>query len=165
MRESLRKFGPDNQTDVIWENLVDPKTVALTANDNTIYNFMWVDTSKGPVVAEIPPKVLGMVDDFWYKWVADIGITGADKGEGGKYLAAAARIQGRHTSRAITLCGRAPSAATSSFAPSLWTAPPDPAVESVKKNLRIYPLAEAANPPPMKFVNASGHSIELRRTG
>ena len=47
---------------------------------------MWVDTSKGPLVAEIPPKVLGMVDDFWYKWVGDIGITGADKGEGGKYL-------------------------------------------------------------------------------
>ncbi|MGO4840495.1 hypothetical protein AB4144_50430, partial [Rhizobiaceae sp. 2RAB30] len=31
-----------------------------------------------------------------------------------------------------------------------------PAVDSVKKNLRIYRLAEAANPPPMKFVNASG---------
>ncbi len=31
-----------------------------------------------------------------------------------------------------------------------------PGVDSVKKNLRIYRLAEAANPPPMKFVNASG---------
>ena len=96
MRDSIRKFGPDNQTDVIWEDLVDPRTVELTANDNTIYNFIWVDTSKGPLVAEIPPKVLGLVNDFWYKWVADVGITGADKGEGGKYLAAAARIQGRH---------------------------------------------------------------------
>ena len=25
MRDSMRKFGPDNQTDVIWEHLVDPK--------------------------------------------------------------------------------------------------------------------------------------------
>ncbi|MGO4836065.1 DUF1254 domain-containing protein, partial [Rhizobiaceae sp. 2RAB30] len=56
MRESLRKFGPDNQTNVIWESLMDSKTVALTGNDNTIYNFMWVDTSKGPVVAEVPPR-------------------------------------------------------------------------------------------------------------
>ena len=95
MRDSIRKFGPDNQTDVIWEDLVDPKTVELTANDNTIYNFIWIDTSKGPLVVEIPPKVLGLVNDFWYKWVADVGITGADKGEGGKYLAAAAWIQGR----------------------------------------------------------------------
>ena len=29
MRDSMRKFGPDNRTDVIWENLVDPKTVEL----------------------------------------------------------------------------------------------------------------------------------------
>ena len=86
MRDSLRKFGPDNQTDVIWENLVDSKTVELTANDNTVYSFIWIDTHKGPLVVEVPPKVLGAIDDFWYRWVADIGITGADKGQGGKYL-------------------------------------------------------------------------------
>lgn len=86
MRDSLRQFGPDNQTDVIWEQLVDSKTVELTANDNTIYNFIWIDTHKGPVALEIPPMSLGAVDDFWYRWVTDVGITGPDKGKGGKYL-------------------------------------------------------------------------------
>ena len=85
MRDSMRRFGPDNQTDVIWETLVDPRTVELTANDNTIYNFIWIDTHKGPVVIEIPPMSLGIIDDFWYRWVADVGITGADKGKGGRY--------------------------------------------------------------------------------
>jgi hypothetical protein len=33
---------------------------------------------------------------------------------------------------------------------------PKPGVESVKKTLKIYPLADAANPPPMNFVDASG---------
>ena len=55
MRDSIRKCGPDNQTDVIWEDLVDPRTVELTANDNTIYNFVWADTHKGPLVVEVPP--------------------------------------------------------------------------------------------------------------
>jgi hypothetical protein len=40
MRDSLAKFGPANQTDVLWEGLVDPRSVELTANDNTIYNFI-----------------------------------------------------------------------------------------------------------------------------
>ena len=62
MRDSIRQFGPDNQTDVIWENLVDARTVELTANDNTIYNFIWLDTKKGPVVVEVPPKVLGGIN-------------------------------------------------------------------------------------------------------
>ena len=30
--------------------------------------------------------MLGLVDDMWYRWVGDVGITGPDKGEGGKYL-------------------------------------------------------------------------------
>jgi len=75
MRDSLRKFGPVNGTNVIWENLVDPRTVELTANDNTIYSFIWIDTKDGPVVVEIPPKVLGTINDFWYKWVVDVGVT------------------------------------------------------------------------------------------
>jgi hypothetical protein len=86
MRATLKGFGPINQTDVIWEDLVDSKTVELTANDNTIYSFIWIDTKKGPLVVEIPPMVLGLIDDFWYRWVADVGITGADQGKGGKYL-------------------------------------------------------------------------------
>ncbi|MGO4175913.1 DUF1254 domain-containing protein [Bosea sp. RAF48] len=155
MRESLRKFGPDNQTNVIWESLMDSKTVALTGNDNTIYNFMWVDTSKGPVVAEVPPKVLGTVDDFWYKWVGDIGITGADKGEGGKYLLLPPGFKGEipsgyHVLRPNTF------GSYFVFRAFLVDGSTQPAIDSVKKNLRIYPLAEAANPPPMKMVNASG---------
>ena len=80
MRDSVLKYGPVNQTDVIWENLVDSKTVELTANDNTVYSFIWIDTHKGPVVAEIPPMVLGTVNDLYYRWVVDVGITGPDKG-------------------------------------------------------------------------------------
>lgn len=53
----------------------------LTANDSTVYNFIWVDTKKGPLVVEVPPEVLGGVNDFWYRWVADVGITGEDKGK------------------------------------------------------------------------------------
>jgi hypothetical protein len=34
-----------------------------------------------------------------------------------------------------------------------------PAVESIKKNLRIYPLTQAKNPPETKFINGSG--VEL----
>ena len=66
MRGSLRQFGPDNQRDVIWETLVDPRSVELTANDNTVYSFIWIDTHKGPLVVEVPPMVLGAIDDFWY---------------------------------------------------------------------------------------------------
>ena len=66
--------------------MVDSRTVELTANDNTPYTWFWLDLSKGPLVLEVPPKVLGLIDDMWYHWTIDLGITGPDKGAGGKYL-------------------------------------------------------------------------------
>ena len=66
--------------------MVDSRTVGLTFNDNTPYTWIWVDLHGGPLVIEVPPRVLGLVDDIWYNWNGDIGITGPDKGEGGKYL-------------------------------------------------------------------------------
>jgi hypothetical protein len=155
MRDSLRKFGPVNSTNVIWETLVDPKTVELTANDNTIYSFIWLDTSKGPLVVQIPPKVLGAINDFWYRWVSDVGITGPDKGLGGKYLIlppgyTADIPKGYFVVRPKTYGNWMP------FRSFLVDGSPKPGVESVKKNLKIYQLSEAADPPAIKFANASG---------
>ena len=155
MRASLAAYGPVNQTDVIWEDLVDSKTVELTANDNTVYSFIWLDTHAGPLVVEIPPKVLGLIDDFWYRWVADVGITGPDGGKGGKYLIlppgyTGAVPDGYFVVRPSTYGTWMP------FRSFLVDGSPKPGVEEVKKTLKIYPLADAANPPAIKFVNASG---------
>lgn len=155
MRDTLRQFGPVNQTDVIWENLVDPRTVELTANDNTIYNFMWIDTKKGPLVLEVPPEVLGLVNDFWYRWVGDVGITGEDRGKGGKYLVLPPDFKGEAPPGYFVL---RPSTYGNWFVFRAFVVDGStkPGVESVKKHLKIYPLSEAANPPAMKFVNGSG---------
>ena len=155
MRDSIRKFGPDNQTDVIWEHLVDSRTVELTANDNTVYSFIWLDTKKGPLAVEIPPKVLGGVNDFYYRWVADVGITGADKGRGGKYLVLPPGYDG-NVPEGYVVMRPATYGNWLFFRSFLVDGSPDPGVELVKKNLKIYQLADAANPPAIKFANGSG---------
>ena len=155
MRDSLRQFGPDNRTDVLWEDLVDARTVELTANDNTVYNFIWLDTKKGPLVVEVPPGVLGAVNDFWYRWVADVGITGEDRGKGGKYLFLPPGYKGEIPAGYVIV---RPSTFGNwlFFRAFLVDGSTKPGVESVKKHLKIYQLAEGANPPAMKFINASG---------
>lgn len=155
MRNALREYGPVNTTDVIWENLVDSKTVELTANDNTVYSFIWLDTTKGPLVVEIPPKVLGLIDDMWYRWVADVGITGEDRGKGGKYLILPPGYDGDvpdgyFVVRPSTYGNWMP------FRSFLVDGSPKPGVDLVKETLKIYPLGDAASPAPMNFVNVSG---------
>jgi len=156
MRNALKTYGPVNTTDAIWEDLVDSKTVELTANDNVVYSFIWLDTSKGPLVVEIPPAVLGLIDDMWYRWVADVGITGADKGKGGKYLILPPDYTGPvpdkyHVVRPATFGNWMP---FRSFLDKSGSA--QPGVEAVKKTLKIYPLGADAKAAEMKYVNLSG---------
>jgi hypothetical protein len=47
---------------------------------------VWLNTKEAPLVIELPPNGLGFVDDFWFRWDGDVGVTGAGKGKGGKYL-------------------------------------------------------------------------------
>ena len=87
--------------------------------------------------------------------MVDVGITGADKGQGGKYLLLPPAYQGDiqtgyHVVRPSTY------GTWLAFRSFLVDGSTKPGVESVKKHLKIYQLADAANPPPIKFANASG---------
>ena len=70
----------------LFSELMDAKSLFLTANADTIYFVGFIDLSKGPMVFETPPKALGVLDDMWWRWVTDFGLPGPDRGEGGKYL-------------------------------------------------------------------------------
>jgi hypothetical protein len=76
---------------VYWSRPVNSKNQTLTPNPDTIYLNPFYDTSKGPVVVEIPPAddnnvIVGSFDVAWQNALADVGPAGADKGKGAKYL-------------------------------------------------------------------------------
>jgi len=79
-RQGMASLGPANSTVNVYAELMNAKSLNLTANNNTPYTWIWLDLHNGPLVLEVPPKVLGVIDDMWYHWVVDVGITGADKG-------------------------------------------------------------------------------------
>jgi hypothetical protein len=158
MRTGFQKLGVINGTILIMENLLDSKSLFLTGNTDSVYFSSWLNLKDGPLVLEAPPKVLAMLDDFWFQYVIDIGNAGPDKGQGGKYLVLPPDYKGempegyfiaRPRTYNLWLMGRG------------FKVDGDlkPGVESIRKNLRIYPLAQAKNPPETKFINISG--VEL----
>ena len=131
--------GVPNNTALIFSDLMDAKSVFLTANADTIYFFVNLDAAKGPMVVETPPLTLGVVDDMWFNWITDFGLPGPDRGEGGKYLfvppdykgelpGSGYFVQKMRTTRA-TFLGRA----------YLDNNDPKPVVAVIKKTLKIYP--------------------------
>ncbi len=86
VREGFRDVGCVDGTVGIFEELMDSKTLFLTANNESVYAMTWLDLKDGPVVVESPPNTLGLLDDFWFQYVTDLGNAGPDKGQGGKFL-------------------------------------------------------------------------------
>ena len=86
IRKGFHSIGAEDNTVVIFSDLMDANSLFLTANADTIYNLAVLDLTKGPLVVEVPPKALGTVNDMWFGWIIDIGGPGPDRGQGGKYL-------------------------------------------------------------------------------
>ena len=158
VRSALRLSGPDNQTVSITESLADSRQVMLTANSETVYNFVWLDSKDGPLVIEMPPNVLGFIDDFWMRFVGDVGFVGPDKGKGGRYLLLPPGFAGEVPSGYFVLRSRT-FGHWLCFRGFVKNGDLRPAIENTKATFRVYPLARAANPPAMQFVNISGVSL------
>lgn len=151
----LKSVGGTSQSPVIHENRVDAKTLLLTPNTQTATLWSYLNLKDGPVVVEIPPGVLGLADDAWMRYVTNLGLVGPDKGQGGKYLFlppdyTGAVPDGYFAARSRTY--------------NVWLAvrgfsvkgDTGPAVKAFKEHWKVYPLASASNPPPMKFIDGSG---------
>ena len=137
--KGMEDAGVPNNTALIFSELMDAKSLFLTANADTVYFWVNLDVTKGPIVVETPPLSLGVVDDMWFNWVTDFGLPGPDRGEGGKYLfvppdykgelpGSGYFVQKMRTTRA-TMLGR-------SF---LEKNDPKPVVALIKKTLKVYP--------------------------
>jgi hypothetical protein len=158
-RDAFRSLGALNTVLPIFEQLLDSRGIVLTGNDNTVYSWLWLDLKKGPVVLEVPPKVLGTANDMWQRWVIDVGITGPDKGRGGKYLFLPPGYKGKVPKGYFVV---------HSPTYSLWIpwrsflvhGDPKPGVDLVKKFTKVYLLADAKQAhPPLKFVDMSGKAF------
>jgi hypothetical protein len=137
--KGFQSVGADDNSIVIFSELMDCKSLFLTANCDTIYYMGVINLSKGPMVLEQPPMGLGTINDMWFSWIIDIGFPGPDRGEGGRYLLVPPGYDGplpeggfyiAHSKTIRVLYG------ARSF---LVNNDPKPAVENIKKHLKIYP--------------------------
>jgi hypothetical protein len=157
-RRGIREFGPDNETAIIWESRLDSKGLLLTGNTSVIYLFMWIDTKNGPVVMETPPNILAIVDDFWFHYVTDIGNAGPDRGKGGKYIILPPDYEGDLEESAFV---KRSNTYGNWFCIRGFPKGDDNAavVKNIKDNLKVYPLAEKANPKPVQYYDISDKYI------
>jgi len=152
LRRGVRAIGPDNQTALVTETMTNSLQVTLVANSETVYTCGWLDTKDGPLVIELPPNVLGFVNDFWGNNAVDLGIAGLDAGRGGKYLLLPPGYTGT-IPEGYFIAHSSTYGNWIFFRGFALGGDPKKAVGESKAFYRVYALADAANPPAMNFVN------------
>lgn len=91
VRRGFHSIGVEDNSILLFSELMDSASLFLTANTDTIYALGFLDLSDGPMVVDVPAipapsGFLGTVDDMWFRWITDMGLPGPDRGTGGRYL-------------------------------------------------------------------------------
>jgi hypothetical protein len=152
-----RDLSTDLNDLIIADNFADPKGLWLTANDTTIYALANVDLGKsGAIVVEIPPgAIVGIIDDFWQRSIADVGLPGPDGAKGGKFLLLPPGYKGDTPQTGYHVLQGTSNNYNVMVRGIVQKGDKDAAVQNVKQ-VRVYPLSEGSNPKPNKFTSMSG---------
>ena len=153
--EGLKDAGLEAGDLGITEDLLDARGLLLTAQSTTPYAFTEIDLKNGPIVVEIPGPVLGILDDAFFRFVSDVGLTGPDQGKGGKYLFIGPDYKGEIPEGYFVAKSRT---YRHWLLMRVFVKDGDlkASVKDLKEGFRCYPLAQANKPPKQKVYNLSG---------
>ena len=166
MRQAyFRDVGAKYNDICYFSKPADWKFQVTTPNASTNYVYFNYNLKDGPVVVEIPAAVgaglLGSMVDAWDEPMNDIGPAGEDQGKGGKYLLLPPDFKGDTPAgffpvRYPTYNGYALYRAIRAGSSDADVA----AALALVKKLRVYPLAQQANPPEQRFIDIHGKTFD-----
>jgi hypothetical protein len=165
MRRGLRQVGIDGNDAVgIFERRMDAHSLFLTPNTESVYAMTWLDLRGGAFVVDSPPNTLGILDDFFFRYVADLGNAGPDEGKGGLFLFVPPMYEGQISELYFNYVSR-------TFGNLLFwrgfavNGDPAPAVQSFRNHVQIYPLEFEISDDEIEAMEASEITPEIDETG
>jgi hypothetical protein len=167
-RDALADAGVAPNDVGYFSKLQDWRFQTATPNNTTPYILTYWNFKDGPVVVEMPPSVegigiFGTIMDAWQRPLDDVGAKGRDGGRGAKYLLVPPNYDGELLPNALVYeqetyqgwVALRPIMAGGATQENLAKA------AALTKQLKIYPLVKAENPPKMKFVDLYGKLLEM----
>jgi hypothetical protein len=159
MRQAFFRDAGAKYGDIVWWSSTDWKNQTVTPSAATRYFYFNFNTKDGPVVVDLPTgdALFGTLFDSWQVPLIDVGPTGKDHGRGGKYLLLPPGYKHSVPAGYIPV----PSQTYNGYAllRAIPSTSPDADVAKavvLGKKLRLYPLAQAANPPEPRFIDMAG---------
>ena len=166
MLQAATDAGLEANQILFWSTLCDWHNQTLTPNPDSVYFMPFFDTREaGPIVIEIPPatggSITGSIMDCWQNALEDAGPSGADTGEGGRYLILPPDYQDPLPDGYIPLASDTFQgyALLRSILDNNSDADIARAV-AYARQIKLYPLSQADNPPETVFRDAGDTVID-----
>jgi hypothetical protein len=166
MRQAyLRDVGARYNDICFFSKPAEWRFQVTTPNASTNYVYFNFNLKEGPVVLEVPAAVgaglLGAVIDAWDVTMAGVGPEDENKDHAAKYLLLPPGFSGDLPAGFIAV--RLPTYNGYSLLraiPAGSTEADVAAALALVKKLRVYPLAQAANPPEQRFIDIHGKTFD-----
>jgi hypothetical protein len=147
----------DNESIVILS--AGPRHVAFTPNSDTPYGAGCLDLTDGPFAVEMPPgPFIGLANSHHQSWILDMGLPGPDAGKGGKHLILPPGYKGEVPQGYFV--GRSPSNKVLLAVRAMPVKGDVRGAMDALRTIQIYPLATAASPKLLKFVDITEKEMD-----
>jgi len=167
-RDALADAGVGPNDVGYFSKVQDWKFQTATPNNTTPYICIYWNFKDGPIVVEMPPAIegigiFGTIMDAWQRPLDDVGAKGRDRGRGAKYLLVPPNYDGPLLPNALVYEQETYYGWTALRPIMAGGATPEnlDKATALTKQLKVYPLANADNPPKMKFVDLYGKLLEM----
>ena len=160
MRQAYFRDAKASYNDIVWwPNASGWENQSLDVDTSVRYLYFFCNTkSDGPIVVDVPPAVAaasfyGTIMDSWQVPLVDLGL----KGKGGKYLILPPDHKGDVPAGYIPLRPKTYNSYT--LLRSILASRSETDVRAgnaLVKQVRVYPLSKAANPPQPRFKDMTG---------
>lgn len=162
MADAHKALGADSHTVIVAENSAEQQQLVLTANQDTVYMSGVLDLREGPMVMELPPGLLGTLNNIWQQPVVDLGGPfSPEQNRGGRFLILPPGYDGplpqlhHHVvpsdTNIMVFYLRAIPKTRDDF----------PKLVELMHAYRQYKLSESQDPPQMRFINTSGKEADF----
>lgn len=159
LQEMLTKTQGKVGQAIYWGRPLDSKNQTLTPNPDALYFMVFFNTKDGPVVFDLPAgdangSFNGNIVTVWQRPLEDAGLLGVDKGKGGKFLLLPPDYSGAKPDGYIVLQSDT-YGGYMLFRANMKSHSAADVEKSIAygKRMKIYPLSQAANPPPTVFTD------------
>lgn len=162
MADEHIRLGCGSSAVVVADRSAEQQHLVLTANQDTVYMSGVLDLRNGPMVMELPPGLLGTLNNIWQQPLCDLGGPfSPEQNRGGRFLILPPGYDGpmpefhfhvvESDSNIVVFYLRAIPQTRDDF----------PKLVELIHTYKQYKLSEAKEPPKMEFISLSGKESDM----